>query len=294
MKYNLPKPYLSASSINTMLRCPMQFKFRYIDNIILPPNVNMLSGSAVHKSNEFYYEDVIKGYAERMTPKMVGELTQAMMEDMAKEQEYVLAGTEKDQTMAELKNISEAYIENIGQYVTPLAVEEEIRYTSRCGVDILGFIDLSRAPNELEADKNIDAVLVDYKITGKKWNGTKLKNSLQFHLYALSTGVMDIEVQNIVRTDKPIKKLPLKADPKDECKLDVTSNLRLLHHQFKESDFDHVENLIEGVAGMISAGIFIPCDMDAWCCNSTWCGYWGLCRGKSEAPPVIVDMAGAA
>lgn len=281
MKFNLPKPYLSASAINSFIRCQMQYKFRYIDGIILPPNASMLGGSAVHAGNEGYFQDILDGGSSRMTPAMVAELAQVSMEEMAVEQNCPLEGEYKDVAMKEVAIASASYIENIGQYTEPLAVEEEIHYMSRCGVDILGYIDLSRAPYPHEVGIT-DAVIVDYKFTGKKMALPQVENSLQFHLYAMATEVMDIEVHNIVRSTKPSKTLPKGGGMPGEPVQDKASNIRVLHHRFRGDEFDHIENMIEATATAISAGNFIPCDMGAWNCNDKWCGYWHLCRGRGR------------
>ena len=45
---------LSKSKINTYLKCPREFKYRYIDEIEMPPNEYMALGSDVHKVAEDY------------------------------------------------------------------------------------------------------------------------------------------------------------------------------------------------------------------------------------------------
>jgi hypothetical protein len=271
----------------------MQYKFRYIDGIKTPPKLPMLGGTAIHASNEQYYQDVLDGCRERMTPEMIGELSQVLLEENAKEQDVSLEGEEKDIAMQEVKLASTAYIEHIGQFVEPIAVEQEIKYISRCGVPMLGYIDLIREPNKFETAlvaNPLEAVIVDYKFTGKKMNPNQVKNSLQFILYALSTDIYNVEVQNIVRTNNPVKVLPEKETPIDPVQ-DKTSNLRLLRHQFVPAEFDHVENLIEAAATVITAGNFMPGAMDSWCCNPTWCDYWDICRGRGLGTTTIMDMA---
>jgi len=39
---------LSKSKINTYLKCPLEFKFQYIDEIEVEPNKYMVLGSDVH------------------------------------------------------------------------------------------------------------------------------------------------------------------------------------------------------------------------------------------------------
>ena len=58
MKYELPRGYLSASSIGMLQTCPKQFEFRYVKNIVIPPGKALVLGSSVHKVFETYYENV--------------------------------------------------------------------------------------------------------------------------------------------------------------------------------------------------------------------------------------------
>ena len=49
---------LSKTKVNTYLKCPLEFKFHYIDEIEVPPNKYMILGSDVHAiaekfTNEF-------------------------------------------------------------------------------------------------------------------------------------------------------------------------------------------------------------------------------------------------
>ena len=58
-KFILPKGYLSASAIATLLRCPKQYEFRYIHDIVAPPSVALIVGSATHATFEGYFSDYL-------------------------------------------------------------------------------------------------------------------------------------------------------------------------------------------------------------------------------------------
>lgn len=270
-KYNLPKGYLSASSISTFLRCGYQFKFRYVDNIIAPPNIALVQGSAAHSTFENYYNTLLSG-GTRMTPEEVKDSGVHFLEEQIEKNDVKLEDKILDQSRREIEIVSESYIRNVAEEITPVAVEQEVRYELEgCGVEILAYLDLVHEENG--ADR-----LADYKITGKKWNINQLRNSLQFKLYALCTGIEDIEVHNIVRTTKTPKVFNKLSE---EGVREVASNIRILPNKFEIEKEEHfLEEQIEAVAKAISSGIFIPTDPGNWCCNPQWCGYWGRCRGK--------------
>ena len=48
--------HLSASSINTYLRCPRQWEARYLRDIREPSNAAMLKGTAIYVLNGDYHE----------------------------------------------------------------------------------------------------------------------------------------------------------------------------------------------------------------------------------------------
>ena len=268
MEYNLPKGYLSASSMATYLRCGYQYKFRYIDGIVVPPNAAMTKGKVVHNVFEKYYGTILEG-GNRMPPSEVKDMSVDFLE---KEYEKCELGNPDDDTRRELEIISETYTDNVGREIQPVAVEEEVRYQTSGGVELLAYIDLVH-----EKD---DYSIADYKITGKKWNLTNLKNNLQFMVYALTTGLSDIEVHNIVRSTKTPKVFNKQAE---EGVLDVSSNIRVLSHQFDQAtQVSFLEEQIEQIAKAITVGIFVPADPSSWCCNPTWCGYWEYCRGRQN------------
>ena len=291
-KYTLPREYLSASQINMFLRCPKQYEFRYIKQIVSPPAIALLTGVSGHAGFEAYYQDVIAGNTP-MTHTQVFEYTVACLEDEAKEQEYEFPAGEKDSTIRVLQNVIEPYITNVAPTIIPVAVEQEIRYEANCGVEVLGYVDLFRKPSNLdlagldpdseeyEAEASTEKI-VDYKFTAKKWSPSKLKNDLQFNLYTLATGLGDVEIHNLTKTEKAHKLNTIKKGDFTKEAQDLASNIRILRHRFDGSEFNHVETLIKDVAESITTGNFPPCAMDAWCCTEKFCGYWDRCRGSGR------------
>ena len=272
-KYILPRGYLSASSIGTYLRCGYQFKFRYVDGIVSPPNMALTQGTVGHKVFETYYNNVLNG-GTRMSPSEAKDAGVDFLEKEIEKNEIKLSPTELNTHIKEVEILSESYVGNIAKDINPISVEDEVRYISRCGVELLGYLDLVH-----ETEDRDEYLIADYKITGKKWNINQLRNSLQFKLYALSTGLYDIEVHNIVKTIKVPKVFNKVAE---DGTREVGSNLRILNHSFQKEEADFLEEQIEAVARGITTGIFIPTDPGNWMCNPTWCGYWHLCRGKTR------------
>lgn len=269
-KYTLPRGYLSASSISTLQTCPKQFEFRYIHGIINPPTAALACGTVTHKTLETYYKDAMTS-STRLTPAQAAELSRDTFADWTLNNENTVTTEEKNEIDKLLPELVETYIDKIGQYITPKATEREVRITLACGVPLLGYIDLV-------ADDDGKDMIVDYKVKNKKMSKGDVANSLQFNYYALMTGIPDFEIHNLVKT--PRKPVSRKA-PEVDGVTDHASNLRSIRNRFDGSDALHFEILAETAAKLITAGIFMPCAPDSWCCNDQWCGYWKLCRGKA-------------
>ncbi len=268
MQYILPKGYLSASAIKTLQTCPRQYEFRYIHGIINPPNAALAVGSVAHKTLEIYYTDAMNS-SVRLTPAQVGELSGDVLSDWVEDNEHTMSEPEREEAHKLLPGMMHCYSEKIGKNIKPLKVEQEVRFTMASGVPMLAYLDLVH-------ERDGQEVLADYKITGKKLTAANVANSLQFNLYALMTGIGALDVHNIVKAKtKPVARI---SDA--DGVTDLTSNLRRLEHTFDGGDAAHFENLVEASARLITSGIFMPCAPDSWCCNSDWCGYWQLCRGK--------------
>lgn len=293
MKYEIPRGYLSASSLGTFITCPKQYEFRYVKGLVMPPNAALVTGSVIHKVFETYYKDAMSS-SQRLTVEQSAELASDIASDYVKENDI---GTTSKEEVGDIQKlapvITRTYVDKVAQHISPIATEEELRVTMACGVDILGYLDLrhrlehSEEEVKLAEDNGIELSvegIADYKITKKKWTLDKLKNSLQFNLYTTLTGIGDVQIHNLTKDiPKPMTRKPRASSSEENGVVDHAGNLRVLHHRFTGDDADHLETMVETAARLITAGTFMPCALDSWCCNSEWCGYWNLCRGHSRS-----------
>lgn len=286
-EFILPRGYLSASAIGMMLRCPKQFEFRYIHDIIAPPSAAIVLGKAAHSTFEDYYQDVINS-KPRVAPDVVADISVAMLDSEIDSSDFKLDGKEYDAAVYDIRGLTSAYVEHIGAHIQPISTEEQFSFKTQHGIEVLGFLDLK---HEVGVDTLLNKAIVgiaDYKVTTKKWNLQKLTNSLQFNIYTLATGITDIQIHNLVKGGT-VKVLPKKGEVEDGV-IDVTNKHRILQTKFDGSENQHFEGLIYQVARLITAGVFCPCDPESWCCNADWCGYWRLCRGANKASAQYYDV----
>jgi len=280
--YTLPRDYMSASQINTYLRCGKCYYFRYILGIQSAPALPMTMGSAVHETYEPMYQAVIDG-EPLWTPKQASEFGIFRLEEKAEDDGLPLVGAEKDESIGVVQNVISSYVTLLAPHIKPVAVELEIRETLACGVPILAYIDQIREPTLLEKSKGrTENVMVDYKVTKSKWAESKLANEFQFNLYATITDIKDTEIHNCSKNTKAFKVNKTVEADFLASKHDLASNLRVLRHRYAKNVGVHVNNLVESVADGISKGSFPMAPMDSWACNDRFCGYWQYCRGKKS------------
>ena len=279
MTYELPNGYLSASALNLLLTCPKQYEFRYVDRLSTPPSLAMITGTSLHRTFQDYYQTAMES-AQRYTSIQAKDLAATMLEDTISTEECYLSREERTSATSVVQDLSVAYIEHVAKDIMPLAVEEEHVWTAKCGVPLLAYIDLRHQRQDGSQG------IIDYKITSKRWTPDKICNSLQFNVYAMMTGLLNIDIHNLVKASATKR---ISAQKQIAGVTDITPSIRILNHTFDGSTNDHLEGLLESSARLITSGIFTPCAMDAWCCTPDVCGYWNLCRGKGQSR--VIDMA---
>ena len=132
---------LSKSKVNTYLKCPLEFKFQYIDEIEVPQNKYMALGSDVHL------------IAEKFSEKFGDEL-----DDVNIENELLRIAHEEDIGY----DVAE-HIDNLGSFFREVFVEND--YKLFCQEEYLldeenrfsGICDI------ILEDENGELVVIDYK-----------------------------------------------------------------------------------------------------------------------------------
>lgn len=270
MRYELPKGYLSPSSIHLLQLCPKKYEFRYIRGITKPPAVAMSIGTMAHSAFQEYYSTVINDNF-RFTPEQMAEYTNdVVIPGYLEENEHVITEEESRSTVP---GIASQYVGRLGYSIDPVSTEEAISLTFRCGVEVIGYTDLQYKLGENSIG------IADYKITGKTaWTLPRLKNDLQFNMYSYMTGIQDVTIHNYVR-DRAIapKRAPA---PEKEGVTRYSNNLYAINNKFDGNQGEYLEDLVERAAALITAGVFMPCDPGSWICTPAMCDYWYMCRGK--------------
>lgn len=149
---------LSKSKVNTYLKCPLEFKFQYIDEIEVEPNKYMILGSDVHL------------IAEKFCEKFRDEL-----DDVNIENELLKIAHEEDIGYGAFE-----HIENLANFFQEVFVEND--YKLFCQEEYLldeknrfsGICDI------ILEDENGDLVVIDYK-TSKSSSFSKYRLELCYY-----------------------------------------------------------------------------------------------------------------
>lgn len=245
------RDYISPSQINMYLRCPMQYKFRYIDELVLPPRAAMTKGKSVHRGIEYNMTQKI-GTQQDLKLNDVLDFTAASFEEFAEDTEWEQSddiGKTKDESIS----LVTLYHENIAPTIQPMMVEEKVEVDVN-GIKLLGYIDLidnngyihdtktaSRSPSQNEADKNLQ--LSAYALAYRELMGMPEKG---------------VKLDYLVQTKKP-KVVTLEA-----CRT--------------EQDIKRFSGILQSIAKCIENEIFYPNPTNMMC-NERWCGYYHQCVG---------------
>ena len=253
------KRHLSATQISMFLRCPEQFRFRYIEGLKIPPSGAMMQSRVWHRTVEQNYRQKVASRKD-LTLNDMQEFYAAEYEEVLKNEEVAFEAGEKP---GKLKDegiaITTIHHKLIAPKVHPALVEE--KFTINLGddfpYDLTGVWDL--------VDEN--GVIADNKAYSRTPNQDDVNKDIQLGIYSLGYRVSKNQIERGLRLDTVIKnKLPKAIQ---------------ISTQRTNEDCRFLLRLIEQVAKVIQSGVFWP-NPNGWHCSPSKCGYWFQCMGKGK------------
>lgn len=163
---------LSYSAISTYQKCPLSYKYLYVEKLPTKPSHYLSFGNSIHSALEFFYN------VEKPVPysleELLGELDRVWLTDGyesdAQEREY----KEKGRAI-----LTQFYHDNLPSFAVPVAVEKRF-YLDFDGVTLSGVID------RIDRLENGDLEIIDYKTNGKLPPKTKINTDLQLPIYHMA------------------------------------------------------------------------------------------------------------
>lgn len=246
----IPDDHLSASRVNTFMRCGMQYLFRYIEGLISPPSGALALGSSFHATIGKDYQQKVETGANMRLDSYLDYYSDDWQE--RKHEIRWWEGEKEGKFKDQGYGLLEAYYNEIALEVQPASVERkfEIEFANK-DYSFVGYIDL--------VDE--DGVIVEAKTKATTPPRPQADHKLQVVGY--TTGFRsEGKVESGARLDYVVK---LKTP-------------KIVSYPFKVSDTE-IEFFLGQVARvgmMIENEVFMP-NRTSRLCNQRWCGYSDRC-----------------
>lgn len=242
---------LSGSSLNTFLRCALQWEYAYVRRLQRPPSLKAALGIAGHAAAEL-------DLAQKMDTKVdlpKDVITDAFRDHFHEEAADAEEKPDKKETRPIMLDSGIAAIgkwyDAVAPLIQPIQVEQH------------GQFSINGQPYDWTNDAvDIHETIHDWKFVGRKPDRGQeyVLNMVGYAIgYRRLTGSIEKSVQldHIVRTKEP-QYIPIESDGP------VT-----------DDDIYSFAGIVKTVMRSIDAGIFPPTGLKSNACS--WCGYWDIC-----------------
>lgn len=259
---------LSYSEISTYQTCPLQFRFKYVEERPTEPSASLSFGKSVHDALEWLYSGPTPD--PPLLEQLVDYLESCWVSDGYSSSE------EETRYFYQARSALEHYyrryvISDPEGFRLPAALEYKFR------ID-LGFCELSGVIDRLDGDDSSGFEIIDYKTNRRLPPARRLAEDLQLPLYHIAA--------------ERIWEVPVSK---------VTFHYLLLDHRHSMYvSSERVESAlaeVERVAGCVERGRFDPCQNNL----CPWCDFLDECplmagkvapkRGSAKVPTLAVDQA---
>ncbi len=211
-----PREYVSASSLKMYVRCPEQWRRRFVLGHKAPPNSNMLWGGADHRAVGANYEQKIQSEKDLPVKEVQERFATELDEGIAQaDDEIEWAGRDLEgKTPAQARdfildrgaNLVGMYQEQVAPVTFPLTVEQEFLLpVDGLGVPVKGYVDLTaqrEGPWPVAYPSPVQAPFVVERKTKGSNQPPAPDDRFQARVYELATG-LPVEFQVSVKTAQP-------------------------------------------------------------------------------------------
>lgn len=252
------KPSLSATALRTIMRCPQQYYYRWVENIKVPPGIAQIIGIGVHKvanlnlsnkkdKGELLSEDSVKDAA---ADNINGLWQQGIKLDDEEKKE----GPKKikGQAVDLAVSLSTLHHQELAPKIEPVHLERFFR------LELQGYpMDLTGRMDVEEKDS-----IRDLKTAGKSPSEADVLADDQLTLYALGKKVMEGNIPGKLYLDSLVKtKVP---------------KLVTLETTREQKHLDRILRHVERAIVVIEKGAFMA-NSNGWHCSKRFCGYHDIC-----------------
>lgn len=268
------KPYTSPSQLDTICRCPEQWRRIYMEGERLPPGVAAMQGTAVHDGAAINFRQKIKTH-EDLPRNDIVEAAVAKFEAeaagtyvMTPEESSRGAGTVIGEAKDQVADMATLLADEIVPEYQPVLVEQPVRIIlPEASHDLLGILDLADDKRRV----------VDFKTSGKRKTQGEADQSVQLTFYAAGHRVLTGELPTELRLEVMVKK--------------GVPERQIVRTQRGPDDFAALAHRVNSVLQIIDNGVFMPAPPGSWYCSAKWCGFWPTCRYVNANPQRVYSIA---
>jgi len=184
--------HLSVTQLKMYLGCPLQYKFRYVDNLKIPPPSEITLGKSIHLTLEENYRQKIKTRKD-LPLEQIKDLFSDAWERRVKDTLF-----EEDEKPGKVKDdgirLVTSYHKIIAPKIQPVYVEKEFSLNLE-DYTLKGFIDLVD-------DRNF---IVDHKTTKRSMREDQVRNDPQLTAYSLAYRKLEGRKERGLRFDVMVR-----------------------------------------------------------------------------------------
>jgi hypothetical protein len=257
------KPKLHWSQIAMLCRCGIQYEMRYVKQIIRPPAIALIVGSATHKSIELN----LKNKMDKKVLLPDEEVRQLAADDLNKRW---------DTEGADLENLDEDDAGKGEKFVRGAAVDMAVSLASLHNKELAPTIEpihlerkwdvaINGFPCDLQGtiDVQEQGRIRDTKTSKRSPPKDKADKDEQITMYALASKVLDGSIPELAMDFLVKTKVP-------------KSVVQTTHRE--QADFEPLLERIAAASKCIESGVFLPCPPDSWACDPRYCGWFNQCK----------------
>jgi len=244
------REYQSFSSFNTWVRCAMQYEWRYLKRVKIPPGVALVEGSTGHKALEFNYVQKVSSQVDLPVDDVLDVVSDEWESRKVEVEDWEgkKPGDLKDRLVKTVKKYQKSHAPEIQP------VEVESRYDIVVeGVKMRLYMDL--------VDKS--PKIRDTKFVEKTRSQNEVDADMQLTIYSYAKGLPFVSMDCVVKSDK-------------------NPRVNVIESRRGDRDFERLEHRIPLYTKSIQTGIFPPADISWWGCSKKWCGFWAICEGGGK------------